>query len=77
MIIKNQNIENLSYEEALKELEKTIKSLESQENSLEEALTLFEYGQRLSSHCAKLLNTAQLRIKKIENENIIDFDDTI
>ena len=75
MTNKNQIIENFSYEEALKELEKAIDSLESQEHSLEEALSLFEYGQKLSSYCAKLLNTAQLRVKKIEKENIIEFND--
>jgi exodeoxyribonuclease VII small subunit len=77
MINKKQDIENLSYEEALKELERTIDSLESQEHALEEALSLFEYGQKLSSYCAILLNSAQMKVKKIENDNIIDFNDAL
>ena len=61
-------IEELNYEQAFKELETTVKDLESGDLSLEDALALFERGQALSSHCANLLDNADLKIKQLFGE---------
>jgi exodeoxyribonuclease VII small subunit len=58
----------LSYEEAVRELEEIINRLEAAQSSLEEALSLFERGQALAQHCAALLDRAELRIRQVGGE---------
>jgi exodeoxyribonuclease VII small subunit len=58
-------IEELTYEQAFKELETIVSALESGDHSLEDALSLFERGQALSNHCADLLDNADLKIKQL------------
>ncbi len=48
-------VEELSYEEALVELEEIVSALEGEQNQLEEAIKLFERGQALASRCGVLL----------------------
>ena len=63
---KNDNkIDELSYEAAYKELMELVESLESDEHSLDETLILFERGQLLSQHCAKMLDNAELKIRQL------------
>ena len=66
---KEKKIEEMHYEEAMQALEETIAALESDNNSLEESLALFERGQALSRRCADLLKQAELRIQVISNLN--------
>jgi len=54
------NTANLTFEEAFAELEKIVNELESNQSSLEESLSLFERGQALADHCAKLLEKAEI-----------------
>lgn len=58
-------IEDLSFEEALKELERIVARLESGDCALDEAITLYERGDRLRAKCAERLDTAQARIEAI------------
>jgi len=81
MTDKNKNIpqtqnsiDQMTYEEAFTELEKLIFSLENEKQSLEESLAMYESGQLLARHCAKLLDHAELRIHQISGENIIPFE---
>ena len=60
-----KKIEELSYEEAFAELEAVVGTLENEEKTLEESLTLFERGQALSKHCTALLENAELRVKQL------------
>jgi exodeoxyribonuclease VII small subunit len=62
--------EDLSYEEALEELEGIVESLEAEaaQNSLEESLKLFERGQALGAHCAALLEAARLKVQQLAGE---------
>lgn len=55
----------LKFEDALKELEETVKKLESGETTLEEAMELFERGVGLTKECRKLLEGAELRVTKL------------
>ena len=63
----------MTFEESLKELEETVKKLESGETTLEEAMNLFEKGVALTKNCRKLLDEAQLKVKKVTEEKIEDF----
>ena len=55
----------MKFEEAMKELEETVKKLESGETTLDESMELFEKGVSLSRTCQKLLDEAQLKITKL------------
>ncbi|HLV34723.1 MAG TPA: exodeoxyribonuclease VII small subunit [Spirillospora sp.] len=59
------NIDALSFEAAYAELEKIIDQLESGDLTLEESVTLFERGRKLSDHCQALLDKAELRVSQI------------
>jgi exodeoxyribonuclease VII small subunit len=68
-------VEELSYEQALAELEAIVASLEANKLALEETMTLFDRGQALTQHCIKLLDTAELRVKKISGDNLVNLED--
>jgi exodeoxyribonuclease VII small subunit len=65
-------VEGLSYEQALAELEKIVASLETNKLSLEESMSLFERGQALTRHCIELLDKAELRVKQLSGDNLVD-----
>jgi len=58
-------VESLSYEQAFQELESVVTGLEAGQANLEDALALFERGQALAKHCASLLDTAELRVRRL------------
>lgn len=58
----------LSFEDALKELERIVGRLESGEASLDEAITLYERGDALRRQCAARLDAAQARIEAIRTD---------
>ena len=66
-----KSIEELSYEEALAELEGIVASLEDEQNPLEESMKLFERGQALVTHCGALLESAQLKVQKLSGESLV------
>jgi len=57
--------EDLSFEEALKELEKIVAQLESGDTPLQHAIELYERGNKLRQRCADRLDAAQARIEAI------------
>ncbi len=66
----------MKFEEAMKELEETVKKLENGETTLDESMELFEKGIALSRTCQKLLDEAQLKITKLisSTDEEVDFD---
>ena len=58
-------IETLSFEDALKELERIVGRLESGDATLDESICLYERGDRLRARCAERLDAAQARIEAI------------
>lgn len=64
-----QPVEQLSYEEAMRELEDIIDRLETAQSSLQESLDLFERGQALAQRCAALLDQAELRVRQVTSED--------
>ncbi len=73
---KNTPIEEMTYEQALNELEAIVLDLETDERSLEQALGMFERGQALARHCTQLLEQAELKIQELSGEELVDFDPT-
>ena len=68
----SSDIQSMSYEQALAELEEIVDGLESNQKTLEEAITLFERGQALAQHCASLLDKAELRVRQLSQEEDAD-----
>lgn len=58
-------IAEMSFEEAMKELEATVGKLEHGEATLEESIRLYERGAALRAHCDKMLRAAEERVEKI------------
>ena len=74
-IAAKPEIAALDYEEAYQQLESVIKSLEAGDQALETALELYERGQMLIQRCMSLLDTAELRVKQISENGLVDFKD--
>ena len=68
-------VEELTYEEALAELEEIVSVLEGEQSQLEEAIKLFERGQALAARCSVLLEAAQLKVKQVVGEDVIPFEE--
>jgi len=68
-------VDELTYEEALTELEGIVESLEGEQNPLEDSMKLFERGQALVAHCGSLLESAQLKVQKLIGESTIPFEE--
>ena len=71
-----KSIEELSYEEALVELEEIVSMLEGEQNHLEEAIKLFERGQALAARCGALLEAAELKVKQVVGDELLPFEDS-
>ena len=59
------NKENKTFEEKLQRLEQIVRTLERGDAPLEESLKLFEEGTALVRSCGKLLDEAELQVKKV------------
>jgi exodeoxyribonuclease VII small subunit len=68
-------VEELTYEEALAELEELVSALEGEQNRLEEAIKLFERGQALAARCGVLLEAAELKVKQVAGDEIVPFEE--
>lgn len=55
----------MSFEQAMAELEKVVGQLERGDVPLEESITLYERGARLKAHCEAKLQAAEERVEKI------------
>ncbi len=58
-------ISNLSFEEAMKELEGVVRDLESGNVELEKSIALYEKGAKLKAHCEKKLKEAEEKVARI------------
>ena len=65
----------LTYEEALGELEEIVAALEEEQNQLDDAIKLFERGQALAARCSVLLEAAELKVKQVAGDDLIPFED--
>ncbi len=58
-------IESLSFEAALAQLEVIVRSLETGAEPLDQSIELYQRGDRLKRHCEARLKAAQARIDQI------------
>ena len=54
-----------TFEESMNRLEQIVRAMERGDVPLEESLKLFQEGTELVQTCTKLLDNAQLQIKKV------------
>ncbi len=70
-----KTVEELTYEEALAELEEIVSALEGEQNRLEEAIKLFERGQALAGRCGALLEAAELKVRQVAGDEVLPFEE--
>ncbi len=63
------DIKQMSFEAALRELETIVGKLESGQAPLAESIAIYERGEALKTHCEALLKAAEMRIEKITLRN--------
>jgi len=61
--------QELTFEEALAQLEATVARLEAGNLTLEEAVALYEEGMRLVRLCNQRLDAAELRVSRVVANN--------
>ena len=59
------NESNKTFEQSMIRLEQIVRAMERGDVALEESLKLFQEGTELVRSCQKLLDEAQLQVKKI------------
>ena len=80
--IDAKNLENLSFEDAIAELESIVLKLEEGDTDLDSLVSEFSKGSDLLKHCRSKVNAAELRIKgskarKIRELKILMSDNSI
>ncbi len=65
MAEEQSQISDMSFEQALRELEGVVRKLESGDVPLDDSITLYERGEELRKACQARLDAAQARIEKI------------
>ena len=71
-LIMSEKIKDLSFEEAVKQLEEIVNALESGAKPLEESIADYTRGNELKNAAAKKLADAKAKIEKIVSENAGD-----
>ncbi len=61
----NDDVEAMSFEQALKALETIVEDLEGGEVPLGHSIRIYERGEALKAHCDRLLKAAEDRVEKI------------
>jgi exodeoxyribonuclease VII small subunit len=71
--MENQ-VEDLTFEDAFKELEQVVVRLEEGGLTLEQSLAAFERGRALAAYCSQQLDAAELKVKQITPEGDLPFE---
>ena len=64
--MSNIKLEKLTFEEAMKELEKLVDSLDKGDVSLDEAIAAYDRGSQLKDYCQKKLHDAKMKVETIQ-----------
>ncbi len=66
----NEALPELSFEDALGELEQIVRGLEGGQQKLEEAISCYERGTLLRRHCEAQLSEAEARVQVIVEHGV-------
>ena len=72
----NKDIEKMSFEQALEQLESIVESLEQGNVPLDKSIAHYERGEALRNHCRKLLQVAEDKVEKIRLDSAGNPDGT-
>ena len=70
--MSNTELEKLTFEEAMQELEKLVDSLDRGDVSLDEAIAAYDRGSKLKDYCHKKLHEAKMKVETIQSPENID-----
>ena len=70
--MSNNDLEKLTFEKAMKELEKLVDSLDKGDVSLDEAIAAYDRGSQLKDYCEKKLQEAKMKVDKIQASDNTD-----
>ena len=70
--MSNNDLEKLTFEEAMKELEKLVDSLDKGDVSLDEAIAAYDRGSQLKDYCQNKLHQAKMKVETIQTTDNID-----
>ena len=59
------NQQNQNFEATMQRLEQIVRAMERGDVALDESLKLFQEGTELVKNCAKMLDEAELQVKKV------------
>jgi exodeoxyribonuclease VII small subunit len=69
MMSDRKKIEEMSFEEAMSELQTIVRNIETGKDNLEDIIQNYERGNALKDLCEKRLKEAKLRIDKIVHKD--------
>ena len=70
--MSNNDLEKLTFEKAMKELEELVDSLDKGDVSLDEAISAYDRGSQLKDYCEKKLQEAKMKVDTIQASDKID-----
>ena len=70
--MSNNDLERLTFEEAMMELEKIVDSLDKGDVSLDDAIAAYDRGSQLKDYCQKKLNEAKMKVETIQASESVD-----
>ena len=70
--MSNNDLEKLTFEKAMKELEELVDSLDKGDISLDEAIAAYDRGSQLKDYCEKKLQEAKMKVDTIQSSDNID-----
>ena len=70
--MRNNDLEKLTFEEAIKELERLVDSLDKGDVSLDEAIAAYDRGSQLKDYCQNKLHEAKMKVETIQLSDNVD-----
>ena len=70
--MSNNDLEKLTFEKAMKELEEIVDSLDKGDVSLDQAIAAYDRGSQLKDYCEKKLQEAKMKVDTIQLSDNID-----
>ena len=70
--MSNNDLEKMTFEEAIKELERLVDNLDKGDVSLDEAIAAYDRGSQLKDYCQNKLHEAKMKVETIQSTDNID-----